>query len=71
MSDLVPEVEVGHMFACKVGSILEDDGMRKPEATDDILLEEFHHLLSCDLREQHYLYPFCKVVGGYQEESEL
>jgi len=71
VSDLVPGTEVGYMLARKVCSIIGDDGTRKPEVTDDILPEEFHHLLSYDLGERHCFYPFGEVVGGYQKESEL
>ena len=41
MNDLIPSAEVRHMFAGKVGSIVRDNGMWKPEAINDVLPENF------------------------------
>ena len=59
------------MLTREVGSIVGDDGIRKPEATNNILPEELHYMLSHDFRERHHLYLLRKVVGGNQKEPEL
>ena len=71
VADLVLRAEVCHMLAREIGSIIGDDGIRKLETTNDVLLKEFHYLLSRDFRERHRLYPLSEVISGYQEETEL
>ena len=44
MSDLVFGAEVRHMLAREVGSLVGDNGMRKPEVTNNVLPKEFHYL---------------------------
>ena len=71
MGVLVLGAKVHHMLAREVGSIVGDDGMRKPEASNDVLPKKFHYLLSCEFGERHRLYPLGEAVGSYQEEPEL
>ena len=52
------------MLTREVSSIVGDDGMRKPEAAND-LPTELHYVLSLDLGERHHLYPLGEIVGGY------
>jgi len=59
------------MLAREIGSMVENEGTRKPEETNDVLPKEFHYLLSRDLGERHRLYLLGEVIGGYQEEPEL
>jgi len=56
VGDPILGAEVRHILACEVGSIVRDNGMRKPEATNNVLSKEFHYLLSRDFRERHRLY---------------
>jgi len=45
--------------------------MRKPEATHNILPEEFDNLLPYDVGEGHCFNLLSEVVCGDQQESEL
>ena len=51
-------------YLLAISPVVEDNGKRKPEATRDVLPEEFDNLLSCDLREGHYFHPLSEVVHG-------
>jgi len=57
VGDHVLRAKVSQMLAREVGSITGDDGMRKLEATSDVLLKAFHYLLSRDFGERYRLYP--------------
>ena len=54
------------MLAREIGSMVENEGTRKPEETNDVLPKEFHYLLSRDLGERHRLYLLGEVIGGYR-----
>ena len=64
VGDIVLRAEVRHMLARKVGSIFGEDGMRKREATNNILSKKLHYLLSYDFGEWYRLYSLCEVVSG-------
>ena len=51
MGNLVLGTEARHLLAREVGPIVEDDGMRKPEAAHKICPKELD-LLPCDVRER-------------------
>jgi len=62
VGDFVHGAKVRHMLAQEVGPIIGDDGMRKPEATNNVLPKD---LLSRDLGERHRLYPLGEVIDDY------
>jgi len=71
MGDFVLGAEVCPILAREIGSIVREDGTRKPEATNNVLPKELQYLLSRDFGEQHCLYPLGEVDGGNQEKLEL
>jgi len=61
VDDPILGAEVCHILAGEVGFMVEDDSMRKPKATNDVLSKELHYLLSRDLEERHHLYPLSEI----------
>ena len=62
LGDLVLGTQARHFRARKVGRIVRDDGMRKPEEAHDILHVEFDNLLLCNAGERYCFHPLSKVV---------
>ena len=66
MGDIVLGIELGHLLAGKICSVVRDDSMGDPKATYYVLPEELDNLLPADFGERYCLDLFDKVVGGYQ-----
>ena len=71
VGDLILETEACYLLTHEIGPDVRNDGMRKPEATHDILPEKFNNLMPCDVGERHCLHPLSEVVSDNQQESEL
>jgi len=49
VGNLVFGREARYLPAREIGTVIGDDGMRKPEVTHNVLPEKFDNLLSCDV----------------------
>ena len=65
MSDVVFGIEVSHLLASVISSVVGDNGVGDPKATYYALPEELDNLLPADLEDRHCLDPFGEVVDGY------
>jgi len=63
--------EAAYLLAGEISSVVGDDCVRDSEATHYVLPEEFDNLLPTNFEERYCLDPFGKVVGGYQQETQL
>jgi len=65
VGDLVLET-ARYLLARKIGPVVGNDGMRKPEATHEVLPEGFDNLLPFDVGKRHCFHPLSEVVCGDQ-----
>ena len=71
MSDIVFGAEAGHLLAGKISSIVGDDCVKDSEATYYVLPEKLDNLLLTYIEKWYCPDPFGKVVGGYQQKTQL
>ena len=64
--DVVILVEVQKLSAGELGAVVGDDGVRDPEAMDDVG-EECHRLLGPDVVQRSDLDPLGEFVDGDQQ----
>ena len=71
MVDVVLSPKVMHSSAVELYSIICDDGVRNSKTADNVLPNELHHLFPGDGLVGLGFNPFCEVVCGNEEVSEI
>ena len=71
MFDVELGIKVPELFVVKLSTVIDDDGPREVELTDDGLSYELSDFGLGDLGHRLSFHPFSEVVDGHKQEFSL
>ena len=67
MLDEICFSQVLHVFVYERGPIVTDKSLGDPKPCNDVFSNEVYYSCSSGFFQRDSFYPFCKVLGGYQD----